>query len=107
MKYYAHIRNNNINGKSQCKLLNTNTINIEISQEIYDNLEKYNYINNEFVLIPNYEELKAKEERKAEILNELNTLDLKSIRALRANETDRLQDLENQAIALRQEYNSL
>jgi hypothetical protein len=107
MKFYAHIRNNEIASKGQCKLLNTDTINLEISQEIYDNLEKYNYINNEFVINPNYDEQKRIEERKAKILNELNALDLKSIRALRANETDRLQELENQAIELRKEYNSL
>lgn len=42
-----------------------------------------------------------------EIKSELNEIDLKSIRALRANETDRLQILENRAIELRQELQSL
>lgn len=107
MKYYAHVRNNEIASKGQCKLLNADILNLEISQELYDDLERYNYINNEFVINPNYDEQKRIEERKAEILNELNTIDLKSIRALRANETDRLQELENQAIELRQELNSL
>lgn len=107
MKYYAHIQNNTIISKGQCRLLNDGVVNLEISQELYDNLEKYNYVNDEFVINPDYEEIKAKEERKAKILNELNTIDLKSIRALRANEAERLQELENKAIELRKEYNSL
>ena len=107
MKYYAHIKNNVINGKGQCKLISSDIINLEISQEIYENLENYNYVNGEFVINPDYENQKRIKERKAEILNELNALDLKSIRALRANETERLQELETQAIELRKEYNSL
>ena len=107
MKHYAHIRNNEIISKGQCKLKCIDIFNLEISQEIYDNLEKYNYVNGEFVINPDYENQKRIKERKAEILNELNTLDLKSIRALRAYEVERLQELENQAIELRKEYNSL
>ena len=107
MMYYANITNGKLNGCSACKLVQANTIQISITKEIFDNIERYKYENGLIVEIENYDELQAKEQRKAEILEELNTLDLKSIRALRANEAERLQELENQAIELRKEYNSL
>ena len=44
-----------------------------------------------------------KQKRINEILKELDNLDLKSIRALRAGETDRIDELENEAIKLRVE----
>ena len=107
MTYYVHIKDKKIVGHGQARNLTNNVINIEISEEIYNNIKRYEYINNELVEIKNYDELQAKEQRKQEILEELNALDLKSIRALRANEAERLQELENQAIELRKEYNSL
>lgn len=64
---------------------------IEISQEEYEQLANEK------------QALREKEERKQEILLQLNEIDNKSIRALRNNETDRLQDLEKQAEKLRQE----
>lgn len=105
--YFANVTNDKLNGGSTCKLIQANTIQISITKEMFDNLERYEYKNGLIVEIENYEELQAKEQRKQEILEELNQLDLKSIRALRANETDRLQGLENQAIELRQELSSL
>lgn len=63
MKYYA-IYNEETQelSKAQCK--NLNAINIEISQEIYNDFERYIYQDGEIVLNPNYEaeqELKEKE----------------------------------------------
>ena len=105
--YFANITDGKLNGVSGCKLVQANTFQISITKEMFDNIERYQYKNGLIVEIENYEELKAKQERKQEILEELNALDLKSIRALRANEAERLQELENQAIELRNELNSL
>lgn len=107
MTYYANITNNKLNGVSTCRIIQANTFQISITKEMFNNIERYEYKDGLIVEIENYDELKAKEERKQEILEELNALDLKSIRALRANETERLQELENQAIELRNELNSL
>ena len=43
---------------------------------------------------------------RADLQRQLNEIDLKSIRALRCCETDRLEQLENQAKELRQKLNS-
>ena len=51
--------------------------------------------------------LKAKEARKEEILNQLKEIDNKSIRALRADEQERLNELEAQAVELRKELQEL
>lgn len=61
MKYYA-IYNEETQelSKAQCK--NLNAINIEISQEIYNDLERYIYQNGEIVPNPNYETEQAKKE---------------------------------------------
>ena len=45
--------------------------------------------------------------RRAEILARLNEIDSKSIRALRANDTEYIQMYEEEAIALREELKSL
>jgi hypothetical protein len=60
-------------------------------------------LGDEFVVTPEIE----KANRKAEILKELDMLDLKSIRALRANEAERLAEFEIQAQALRDELSQL
>lgn len=49
----------------------------------------------------------ARAERKNQILSELGEIDFKSIRALRANDTAKLAELEEQAVVLRQEYATL
>ena len=50
---------------------------------------------------------KKKEERKAEIISELNQIDMKSIRPARAGETDKLSELEAEAEKLRTELNGI
>jgi len=47
------------------------------------------------------------ERRKYEIMSELNQIDMKSIRAIRANETDRMAELEAKAATLRGELDSI
>lgn len=61
-------------------------------------------------LNPDFEQEQAekqKQKRIKEIKAELDALDLKSVRPLRAGETDRLETLEAQAVALRQELQEL
>lgn len=66
MKYYA-IYNTQTEqlSKAQCRCLNAECINMEISKEVYDNLEKYIYQDGELVLNPNYEaeQIEAKREQ--------------------------------------------
>lgn len=71
MKYYA-IYNTKTEqlSKAQCRCLNAECINIEVSKEVYDNLEKYIYQDGELVLNPNYEaEQEAKEQERIAMLS--------------------------------------
>lgn len=70
--------------------------------------EKYVLCNDEYVLETSekYIEYK-KEQRKKEILNLLDELDLKSIRAIRANDTEYIEKYEEEAKALREELKTL
>lgn len=63
MKYYFYVENEKINGKGQAKCLNLTCV--EVTQEIYNDFEadKYIYDNGEIVLNPQFEEIKAQEER--------------------------------------------
>jgi len=68
MTYYAFIENNQINGVGQVRCLNENILNYEISQDIFENIEKYIWDGekHDIILNPNYdiEQLKkAKEEK--------------------------------------------
>lgn len=56
-KYYAHINllDNSI-GKGQCPCSGENIVCLEITKEVYDNIEHYIYVNGELILNPNYEE---------------------------------------------------
>ena len=62
-KYYAHINllDNSI-GKGQCPCSGENIVCLEITQEVYDNIEKYIYVDGELVLDPDYEEKQRKKE---------------------------------------------
>ena len=59
--YYFHIQNNEIIGKGQARILNAE--NIEVSEEVYNESEKYIYLNGEIVLNPNYEAEQAQAEK--------------------------------------------
>ena len=63
MKYYFYVENDKIVGKGQAKCLNLTCV--EVTQEIYNDYEqdKYIYENGEIVLNPQFEEIKAREER--------------------------------------------
>ena len=55
MTYYVFIQNNKINGTGQCRQLTEGVLNIEVTELIFNNIDKYIYENNEIILNPNYE----------------------------------------------------
>lgn len=62
MSYYAVITNNEIKGKGQCSCTGDNTFSVEITEEVYNNLEQYIYSDGKIILNPNYEQEKAQKE---------------------------------------------
>ena len=108
MSYYCWIENNLPNGTSelyQPEVFTPDRYQIEISEEVYNSYQnnKYLYQGGELVLNPQYD----KDVRIAEIKQALDELDLKSIRALRANDTEYIEQYEEEAIALRNELRAL
>lgn len=61
--YYIQVENGNIIGKGQVKCLNTDVENIEVSKDVYDNLDRYIYQDGLIVLNPNYNEEQAQKEK--------------------------------------------
>ena len=61
MKYYIHIKDEKIIDYSNCK--NLDCINIEASEEVCQNLDKYIYSNGELIIDPDYEEKQTQKER--------------------------------------------
>lgn len=71
MKYYA-IYNEQTEelSKAQCRCLNAECINMEVSKEVYGNLDKYIYQDGGLILNPNYEaEQEAKEQERIAMLS--------------------------------------
>ena len=60
MTYYVFITNNEINGKGQCECTGEDTFSIEITEEVYNNLDHYIYSNGQIIINPNYEQEQAK-----------------------------------------------
>ncbi len=92
-KRYAYIYKNKIYGIGGVKCLNDNFINIEITQDIFDEYskdkEKYIFKENKIIINPDYDSIinkRTNENRKSEILKQLNELDTKRIRAVCENE---------------------
>ena len=63
MTYYVFIQDEKINGVGQCRCINDDILNIEITEEIYNDIEKYAYIDGEIVLNQNYEAEQEQKER--------------------------------------------
>lgn len=63
--YYAFIENNKINGVGECRQLTEGVVNFEITEEVYNDIDKYMWDieNNEIILNPNYEEEQRQKER--------------------------------------------
>lgn len=90
--YYIYIENNEINGAGQCRCLNDDTLNIEISENLYNDFcndpLKYTYVNNSIIENQDYEFLKQEESEARRIEHiklELNDIDSKRIRAVCEN----------------------
>ena len=62
MTYYAIITNNILDGKGQCECTGENTFSIEITEEIYNNLDRYMWNGESIALNPNYEQEQAQKE---------------------------------------------
>lgn len=77
--YYVFITNNEINGKGQCECTGEDTFSIEITEEVYNNLDHYIYSNGEIILNPNYEQEQA-EKRQSDFETEFFNTSLGWIR---------------------------
>lgn len=77
--YYVFITNNEINGKGQCECTGEDTFSIEITEEIYNNLDHYIYSNGQIILNPNYEQKQA-EKRQSDFETEFFNTSLGWIR---------------------------
>lgn len=93
MKYYIYVEDNILKGAGCARCLNKEIQNIEVTETlcsdyISDN-EKYIYSNGEIVKNPNYEEIFKKRknsEKISKIIEKLNELDSKRIRAVCENQ---------------------
>lgn len=63
MTYYVFIQDEKINGVGQCRCINDDILNIEITEEIYNDIEKYTYKDGEIVVNENYEQEQQEKER--------------------------------------------
>lgn len=61
---YVFIIDGNISGKGQAKILNEDIINIEVDNNIYNNIEKYIYLNGEIILNPEYNFIELNKKKK-------------------------------------------
>lgn len=61
--YYAFIKNNKINGIGECPRTDETTTSVEITEEIFNNIDRYIWDGSEIILDPDYEEKQAQKER--------------------------------------------
>ena len=73
MTYYAIITNGKIDGKGQCLCSGDNTFSVEITEEVYDNIEQYIWTGSEIALNPDYDNILL-EQKKAEKVELNDTL---------------------------------
>lgn len=79
MTYYATIIDNKLNGKGQCSVSGEGIQCIEITEEIYNNFDRYMWNGEEIILNPNYEQEQINK-RRAEFLKEFFLTSLGYIR---------------------------
>lgn len=110
---FANIRNEKIIDFNSL-YLDEDIIRVETTENIYnawqEDRAKVIYQDGKIILNPNYEEIKRQEEKEAkrqEILKQLDSLDLKSIRAIRANDQEYIAKYEAEAEELRKELTEL
>ncbi len=107
---YLYIKENNIVAKGNLENLTEGIVNVEVSDEIFNNSEKYIYQNGKITLDSNYEKnyaIKQNQAKIQKIKDELNELDFKTIRALRAGESQKISEYEDRAKKLRTDLESL
>ena len=63
MKYYVYIQENTIIGKGLCTCSTPNTLNIEVTKEVCDNLDHYIWDGSEIILDPDYDEKQRQKEQ--------------------------------------------
>lgn len=80
--YYAFIKDNKIDGTGQCERLTEGVTNIEISAEVFNNIQMYMWDGNEIILNPNYEEEQRQKEQ--ERINNLTMTPLDFIGVLQS-----------------------
>ena len=78
--YYAFIENNKINGCGECEQLTEGVINVEISEEVYNNISRYIWNGSEVVENPNWEE--EQQQKEQERINNLTMTPLDFIGVL-------------------------
>lgn len=61
--YYAFINNNQIDGVGQVECLNPEILNIEITEEVYNNIDHYIWDGEDVILDPDYDEKQRQKER--------------------------------------------
>ena len=54
--FYAFIKNNKINGTGQCQTLNEDILDVEISEEVYNDIKRYMWNGESVVVNPDYKE---------------------------------------------------
>ena len=82
MTNYAFIEDNKINGTGQCPVLNDDIINVEITEEVYNNINRYMWDGSAVVLNPNYEE--EVQQKEQERINNLTMTPLDFIGVLQS-----------------------
>ena len=61
--YYIFIENDKINGCGQCECLNEEIQNIEVTEEVYNNIDHYIWDGEDVILDPDYDEKQKQKER--------------------------------------------
>ena len=61
--YYAFIQNSKINGCGECPRVNADVQNVEVTEEIFQNIDRYVWDGEEIIPDPDYEEKQAQKER--------------------------------------------
>ena len=56
MKYYAFIKDNQIDGRGQCPVINDDIVSFEITEEVYSNIDRYIWDGSDVVSDPDYDE---------------------------------------------------
>ncbi len=74
--YYIFVENNKIIGKGKCKCLNDETLNFEVSEEIFDDFEKYIFKDGQIVLDDDFEEKQKQKEKEQKSMMTLTGADV-------------------------------